>query len=245
MNAVIYARYSSHNQSEMSIEGQLKECYSFAKREGYTVIKEYIDRAKTGTSAEKRPFFQKMIADSARQQFSAIIVYQLDRFARNKYDSATYKARLSKNGVRVISARENLSEDASGKLMETLLEGMAAYYSDELSQKIKRGQAIAIEKRRHISGIVPLTFTIVILVMIVFGLRQADEANRAEGVRLLEEAILRAAVHSYAVGGYFPDSISYIEENFGIYIDRTRFIVHYEVFASNILPNIRVFELER
>jgi hypothetical protein len=66
--------------------------------------------------------------------------------------------RLKKNGVRVISARENLSDDASGVLMETLLEGMAEYYSTELSQKIRRGQAIAIEKRRHISGIVPLGY---------------------------------------------------------------------------------------
>lgn len=94
------------------------------------------------------------------------------------------------------------------------------------------------------SGIVPLIFTIAILTMIVVGLRQADAANRAEGVRLLEEAILRAAIHSYAVEGYFPDTLDYIADNFGIYIDHTRFLVHYNVFASNILPDIRVFELD-
>ena len=66
-------------------------------------------------------------------------MYQFDRFARNRYDSAHYKHILSKNGVRVVSARENISEDASGILMESVLEGMAEYYSVELGQKITRG----------------------------------------------------------------------------------------------------------
>ncbi|HCC34184.1 MAG TPA: recombinase family protein, partial [Ruminococcaceae bacterium] len=81
---------------------------------------------------------QRMIADSAKRQFQAVLVYQLDRFARNRYDSATYKAKLKKNGVKVLSARENISDDASGVLMEAVLEGMAEYYSVELAQKIKR-----------------------------------------------------------------------------------------------------------
>lgn len=122
MNVVIYARFSSHNQHETSIEGQLKECYAYAQRNGYTVIETYIDRALTGTN-DNRPEFQKMIDDSAKKQFQAILVYQLDRFARNRYDSATYKARLKKNGVKVLSARENISDDASGVLMEAVLEG--------------------------------------------------------------------------------------------------------------------------
>lgn len=159
MNAVIYARYSSHNQTEMSIEGQLKECYSYAKREGYTVITEYIDRALTGTN-DKRPQFQKMLRDSEKRHFDAVIVYQLDRFARNRYDSATHKARLKKNGVKVLSARENISEDASGILMEAVLEGMAEYYSMELSQKVKRGIAISVEKRKFIGGHVPFGYTL-------------------------------------------------------------------------------------
>ena len=94
-----------------------------------------------------------------------------------------------------------------------------------------------------VSGIVPIAFTVVIMVMTMVGLRQAEESSRAEGVRLLEEAIVRAAVHSYAVNGYFPESLAYISENFGIFIDRSRFVVHYEVFATNLLPDIRVFEL--
>lgn len=145
MNAVIYARFSSHNQTEQSIEGQLKVCYEFAKRNGYTVVGEYIDRAISGTT-DARPDFLRMIADSDKKGFQYVLVYQLDRFARNRYDSATYKAKLKKNGVRVLSARENITDDASGILVEGLLESMAEYYSAELSQKIRRGMDINAEK---------------------------------------------------------------------------------------------------
>ena len=141
MNIVIYARYSSHSQTEQSIEGQLQACYDYAKNNGHTVIKEYIDRAITGKT-DKRPNFQRMITDSAKRQFEGILVYQLDRFARNRYDSATYKSKLKKNGVRVLSARENIGEDASGILIEGVLESMAEYYSAELAQKIQRGMDI-------------------------------------------------------------------------------------------------------
>ncbi len=145
MNIVIYARFSSHSQNEQSIEGQLKTCYEFANKQGYTIIDEYIDRAVSGTT-DNRPQFLKMIDDSNKKHFEAVLVYQLDRFARNRYDSATYKAKLKKNGIRVLSARENITDDASGILVEGLLESMAEYYSAELSQKIRRGMDLNAEK---------------------------------------------------------------------------------------------------
>ena len=145
MNAVIYARFSSHSQREQSIEGQLKTCYKFAADNGYTVIGEYIDRAQSGTN-DNRAEFQRMIADSDKHTFNAVIVYQLDRFARNRYDSAINKAKLKKNGVRVVSARENITDDASGILVEGILESMAEYYSAELSQKIHRGMSLNAQK---------------------------------------------------------------------------------------------------
>lgn len=159
MNIVIYARFSSHSQAETSIEGQLKVCYEYAKRSGYTVVAEYIDRALSGTN-DNRPEFKRMIEDSSKRHFQAILVYQLDRFTRNRYDSATYKARLKKNGVKVISARETISEDASGILMEALLEGMAEYYSAELSQKIKRGMNLKAEKCLYTGGRVALGYRV-------------------------------------------------------------------------------------
>ena len=113
MKAIIYARYSCDNQREESIEGQLRECKVFAERKEFTLVGTYIDRA-VSAKTDNRPEFQKMIKDSAKGLFDVIIVWKLDRFARNRYDSAHYKAILRKNGVKVISATEVISEGAGG-----------------------------------------------------------------------------------------------------------------------------------
>ena len=122
MRAVIYARYSSDNQTEASIEGQLRECMEFAERTGIDVIGNYIDRAFSAKS-DHRPEFQRMIKDSYKHAFDCIIVWKLDRFSRNRYDSAHYKTLLRKNGVKVISAMESISEGSEGILLESVLEG--------------------------------------------------------------------------------------------------------------------------
>lgn len=157
MNIVIYARYSSDRQTEQSIEGQLKVCHAYAESNGHTVIYEYIDRAMTGKT-DSRPQFQKMIRDSKKKQFQGVLVYQLDRFARNRLDSAVYKNTLALNGVKILSARENITDDASGVLMEGLLESMAEYYSVELSQKVKRGMNINAEKCLSNGGTIPFGY---------------------------------------------------------------------------------------
>lgn len=137
--AVIYARYSSHNQGEESIEGQLRECRDFALRNGFTVVDEYCDRAISGKT-DARPSFQRLIKDSANGRFEAVIMYTLDRFARNRYDSAIYKARLKKNGVRVYYAKQPMPEGPEGIILESVLEGYAEYYSENLARNIRRGQ---------------------------------------------------------------------------------------------------------
>ena len=136
--AVIYARYSSHNQRDVSIDQQVKADKEYAERLGLTVVEVYADRALTGTS-DRRPEFQRMIEDSKKHAFSYVIVYSMDRFARDRFDSATYKRILKDNGVRVLSAMENISDDPTGILLESVLEGLAEYYSKELSSKIRRG----------------------------------------------------------------------------------------------------------
>lgn len=159
MQAVIYARYSSERQTEQSIEGQLRECYEFAKAEGITIIGEYIDRAISGTT-DHRPDFQRMIADSKSGDFSAVIVYKLDRFARNRYDSAIYKAKLKANGVKVLSAKERITDSPEGIILEGLLEAMNEYYSADLSQKIKRGMRENVLKGKTTGGNVALGYRI-------------------------------------------------------------------------------------
>ncbi|MFA6862106.1 MAG: recombinase family protein [Bacilli bacterium] len=105
LTAVIYARYSSDNQREESIEGQIRECTAFAKKSGIDIIDEYIDRAMSART-DKRPSFQKMIDDSYNHRFDAVIVWKRDRFARSRYDSFKYKTILESNGVRLLSATE-------------------------------------------------------------------------------------------------------------------------------------------
>jgi DNA invertase Pin-like site-specific DNA recombinase len=157
MNGVIYARYSSNNQREESIEGQIRECMEFAERQGITIIGQYIDRALSAKT-DDRPDFQRMIKDSAKRLFDVIIVWKLDRFARNRYDSAHYKHALRKNDVKVISAKENISNGPEGIILETMLEGFAEYYSAELAQKVLRGMTENALKCRTNGSRIPLGY---------------------------------------------------------------------------------------
>ena len=137
--AAIYARYSSAGQRDESIEGQIRECREFAARNNITVVKIYADRAVSGTTTAKRDEFNQMIKDSEKGIFDAVICWKLDRFARNRYDSALNKARLKKNGCRIFYARESIPEGADGIILESVLEGFAEYYSANLSENVKRG----------------------------------------------------------------------------------------------------------
>ena len=136
--AVIYARYSSDSQSEQSIEGQIRVCKQFAEKNDIVIVDTYIDRAMTGTN-DNWVAFQKMLKDSANKQFSVVLVYKLDRFARNKYESVVNKKTLLDNGVKLVSAMENIPDTPEGTLMEALLEGFNQYFSEELRQKVNRG----------------------------------------------------------------------------------------------------------
>lgn len=157
MNAVIYARYSSDSQREESIEGQLRECNEYAERNGITVFGSYIDRALSAKT-DHRPEFQRMIKDSYKKLFDTVIVWKLDRFARNRYDSAHYKNILKKNGVKVLSAKENISEGSEGIILEAMLEGYAEYYSVELAEKIGRGLTENALKGRMNGGSIPMGY---------------------------------------------------------------------------------------
>ena len=152
--AVIYARYSSDSQTEQSIEGQLRVCEQYAKNNDFVILNTYIDRAMTGTN-DNRPDFQKMIKDSSNHEWQYVIVYKLDRFSRNKYETAKYKKILKDNGVKLVSAMENIPDTPEGIILESLLEGMAEYYSAELAQKVKRGMRETRLKGYFQGGVLP------------------------------------------------------------------------------------------
>lgn len=196
MNAIIYARYSSHNQREESIEGQLRECHRFADQNGYTVIAEYCDKAISGTT-DQRPRFQDMIRDSAKKNFSAILMYSVDRFARSRYDAAYYKHILKKNGVRCIYVTTPMPDSPEAILLESIMEGYAEYYSAELSRKIKRGMTDNAIKG-FANNQAPLGYKIIDKHFVI------DEK---------EAAIVRTIFQMYADGYHTKDIVDYCNDH--------------------------------
>lgn len=150
---VIYARYSSDRQTEQSIEGQLHVCQEFAKRNDIIIVAQYIDRAMTGTN-DKREEFQRMLKDSDKHPWDYVLIYKLDRFSRNKYEMAIHRKHLKDNGIKILSAMENIPDTPEGILLESLLEGINQYYSEELSQKTKRGMHETRMKGHFIGGFI-------------------------------------------------------------------------------------------
>ena len=159
MTAVIYARYSSDSQREASIEGQLRDCKAYAEKNGITVVGTYIDRAYSAKT-DDRPDFQRMIKDSGKKIFDVVLVWKLDRFARNRFDAVNYKYQLEKNGVHLVSAMEPISQGPEGIMVESMLIGMAEYYSAELALKVARGERENALQCKYNGGVVPLGFTI-------------------------------------------------------------------------------------
>lgn len=157
--AVIYARYSSERQNEQSIAGQVEVCTEWAKNNDIRIVHIYHDEALTGKT-DRRPGFQQMIKDAKNGKFDYIIVYKLDRFARNRYDSAIYKAQLKKFNVRIMSAMENIADGPEGIILESVLEGMAEYYSANLAQNVLRGMSQRAECGKHLGGVPPLGYKV-------------------------------------------------------------------------------------
>ena len=157
--AVIYARYSSHSQTEQSIEGQLAAAHAYAKGHGYTVVREYCDRAQTGRN-DNRDAFQRMLSDTDKHQFDVIITWKVDRIGRNREDIAFNKHRCKKNGVRIEYVAENLPDSAESVILESVLEGMAEYYSLQLSTNIRRGQLESAKKLQCVGGTRPLGYDV-------------------------------------------------------------------------------------
>ena len=150
MRAVAYARYSSDNQREESIDAQVRAIKEFCKKEKIDLIKIYKDEAKTATTDDREDFLN-MISDSSYKNFDAVIVHKLDRFARNRYDSAFYKKKLKENGARVISVLEYLDDSPESVILESVLEGMAEYYSKNLSREVMKGMKETALQCKHLS----------------------------------------------------------------------------------------------
>lgn len=159
IKAVAYARYSSDNQREESIEAQLRAIKEYCEKENMQLIKIYADEAKSATT-DQRPEFLNLINDSSMGLFSVVIVHKLDRFSRDRYDSAFYKRQLKQNGVRLISVLEQLDDSPESVILESVLEGMAEYYSKNLSREVMKGMRETALQCKHTGGKPPLGFDV-------------------------------------------------------------------------------------
>ena len=155
----LYARFSSDNQRSESIDAQLRAMRAYCKQHNFVIVETYIDEAKSATT-DRRPAFQQMIQDSNARAFNILLVHKLDRFARNRYDSAVYKRELKKNGVTVYSVLENLDNSPESIMMEAVLEGMSEYYSQNLAREVLKGMRETAIQCRHTGGTPPLGYDV-------------------------------------------------------------------------------------
>ena len=201
---VIYARYSSNSQTEQSIEGQIRVCREYAQRNNLAVAGTYIDRALTGTN-DNREQFQKMLKDSDKKAWDYVLCYKLDRFSRNKYEMAIHRKHLKDNGVKILSAMENIPDSPEGILLESLLEGMNQYYSEELSQKTKRGLRETRIKGNYMGG--PINYGYKVVHEVV-----GEQTVAKVAVNEAEAPILLHIFEAYAAGKRIPDIVRELDD---------------------------------
>ncbi len=195
--AAVYARYSSDNQREESIDAQLRHIKEYCQRNNMQIVKIYTDEARSATT-DDRPSFIQMIKDSELGLFDAVIVHKLDRFSRDRYDSAFYKRQLKKNGVRLISVLEPLDDSPESIILESVLEGMAEYYSRNLAREVMKGMKETALQCKHTGGRPPLGY---------------DVANDKTYIINEHEArIVRTIFEMYATGKGYSEIINKLNQ---------------------------------
>lgn len=176
--AVIYARFSSNNQREESIDAQIRACREYARVHDMAVVTVYADRAKSGTTAEREQF-QQMISDAKGGGFDTVLVHKLDRFSRDRLDMLLYKRELSMCGVSLESVLERIGDDPESVLLESLLAGMNEFYSRNLAREVRKGLQENALRGIHNGGIVPFGFKLNNITR-----KLEVEESEAEGVRM-------------------------------------------------------------
>lgn len=196
--AALYARFSSDNQRTESIDAQIRAMKGYCQQQHWQIVATYIDEAKSATS-DKRPDFQRMIADSSKNIFDIVLVHKLDRFSRDRYDSAIYKSRLKKNHVSVASVLERIDDSPESIIMESMLEGMAEYYSKNLSREVMKGMKENALQGKHTGGTPPLGYDL--------------DAENHLVINEHEAEAITAIFQMYGEGLGYSDIISWLNSN--------------------------------
>lgn len=196
--AALYARFSSDNQRSESIDAQIRAMTAYCTQHRISIVDTYVDEAKSATT-DRRPSFQQMIADSVSHRFNIVLVHKLDRFARNRYDSAVYKRELKKNGVSVYSVLENLDDSPESIMMESVLEGMSEYYSQNLAREVMKGMRETALQCKHTGGKPPLGYDV-------------DPVTRKLVINPQEAEAVRLIFSMYSVGCGYSEVIDALYE---------------------------------
>ena len=196
--AALYARFSSDNQRTESIDAQVRAMKAYCQQQHWQIVATYVDEARSATT-DRRPNFQKMIEDSSKNLFDIVLVHKLDRFSRNRYDSAIYKSKLKKNHVSIASVLERIDDSPESVMMEAMLEGMAEYYSKNLSREVMKGMNETALQCKHTGGCCPLGYDL-----------DADKKliinpHEAEAVRIIFEM--------FDNGCGYSEIINYLNDN--------------------------------
>lgn len=154
-----YCRFSSDHQREESIDAQIRAIQGYCDREGIILEKVYRDEAKSATT-DDRPSFQQMFKDIKEYPCDVVIVHKLDRFSRDRYDSAFYKRKLKERGIRLISVLENIDGSPESIILESVLEGMSEYYSRNLAREVQKGKMETAYQCKHNGGVPPLGYDV-------------------------------------------------------------------------------------
>lgn len=199
IDAVAYARFSSNHQRDESIDAQLRDIRSFAKSNGIRIIAEYADKAFSARS-DQRPDFQRMIKDAKEHKFQVVIVHKLDRFSRDRYDSAFYKRELKKHGVKILSVTEKLDDSPESVMLESVIEGVAEYYSKNLGRETMKGLKENAYNGKHTGGLAPLGYRVDPVTK-----RVEIDPNEAGAVRMIFEMA--------ASGAHYPEIVDKLNAN--------------------------------
>lgn len=137
-NAIIYARYSSHNQRDVSIEQQIEACRKHAAELGLTITDTYEDRAISGRT-DNRPAFQRMMRDAEDGKFQYVLAWKSNRMGRNMMQAMVNESRLMDCGVKVFYAEEDFDDSAAGRFALRSMMNVNQFYSDNLAEDVRRG----------------------------------------------------------------------------------------------------------
>jgi site-specific DNA recombinase len=187
--AVIYARYSSHNQREASIEQQIEECTEFAENNNLFVLETYADKAVSGKT-DRRKSFQRMLRDAEKGYFQVVIAYKSNRIGRNMLQALTNEEKLSRFGVRVLYAKEEFGDNAAGRFALRTMMNVNQFYSENMAEDIMRGLLDNAE-RCMVTGSLPLGYV-------------SDE-NRLYAIDLGQAAVVREIFDRFLSGWSFAD----------------------------------------